>query len=211
MNLNDLIYLVPAALLAICGHEYAHGYVSWKMGDPTPMQDGRLSMNPLHHLDPLGTLCLIFFHFGWAKPVRINSWYYKDRKKGVLLTCLAGPAANFLMAIIGLFVMGIIYKFTGGFVNGVLLWLYKLMNYFVVLNVGLGIFNLIPVPPLDGSKALGILMFDDENYLQGRVHNNGYIVIAILALTGVLSTVLGAVQNIVISVLWGFVRAILRI
>ena len=85
------------------------------------------------------------------------------------------------------------------------------MNYFVVLNVGLGIFNLIPVPPLDGSKALGILMFDDENYLQGRVHNNGYIVIAILALTGVLSTVLGAVQNIVISVLWGFVRAILRI
>ena len=211
MNLNDLIYLVPAALLAICGHEYAHGYVSWKMGDPTPMQDGRLSMNPLHHLDPLGTLCLIFFHFGWAKPVRINYWYYKDRKKGVLLTCLAGPAANFLMAIIGLFVMGIIYKFTGGFVNGVLLWLYKLMNYFVVLNVGLGIFNLIPVPPLDGSKALGILMFDDENYLQGRVHNNGYIVIAILALTGVLSTVLGAVQNIVISVLWGFVRAILRI
>ena len=80
MNYNDLIYVVPAALLAITGHEFAHVYVSWKMGDPTPKEDGRLSLNPFHHLDLMGTLCLILFHFGWAKPVRINSWYYKERK-----------------------------------------------------------------------------------------------------------------------------------
>ena len=91
MNYYDLVYIVPSALIAITAHEFAHGYVSWKMGDPTPKQDGRLSFNPLHHLDIMGTLCLIFFRFGWAKPVRINAAYYRDRKKGVVCTALAGP------------------------------------------------------------------------------------------------------------------------
>ena len=86
MNYYDLVYIVPSALIAITAHEFAHGYVSWKMGDPTPKQDGRLSFNPLHHLDIMGTLCLIFFRFGWAKPVRINAAYYRDRKKGVVCT-----------------------------------------------------------------------------------------------------------------------------
>lgn len=211
MNFNELIYLAPAALLAICGHEYAHGYVSWKLGDPTPERDGRLTMNPLEHLDLMGTLALIFFHIGWAKPVRINSWYYKDRKKGVLMVSLAGVAANFLMAFIGLIVMGLIYKFTGGYVSGILLTLYNFLNYFVVLNIGLSVFNLIPIPPLDGAKAFGILFKNDENYLDSRVNFQGYIVIAILAFTGVLGPIINFVQNIFINVLWGIVKAILLI
>ena len=211
MNLNELIYLAPAALLAICGHEYAHGYVSWKLGDPTPERDGRLTLNPLEHLDPLGTLALIFFHFGWAKPVRINSWFYKDRKKGVLMVSLAGVAANFIMAFISLIAMGLIYKFTGGYVSGILLTLYNFFNYFVVLNVGLGVFNLIPIPPLDGAKAYGILFKNDENYLDTRVNYQGYIVIAILMFTGVIGPILNFFQTTIINFLWGFVKALLLI
>ena len=211
MNFGELIYVVPAALLAICGHEYAHGYVSWKLGDPTPEMDGRLTLNPLDHLDLFGTLALIFFHFGWAKPVRINSWYYKERKKGVLLVSLAGVAANFLMAIVGMIVLGLIYKFTEGYVSGILLTLYHFFNYFIVLNIGLAVFNLIPIPPLDGAKAFGIIYKNDENYLESRVNFQGYIVIAVLMMTGVIGPVLRFFQNTIINVLWGFVKALLLI
>ncbi len=209
MNFTELIYVVPAALLAICGHEYAHGYVSWKLGDPTPEIDGRLTLNPLDHLDPMGTLALIFFHFGWAKPVRINSWYYKDRKKGVLMVSLAGVTANFLMALIGLIFMGLIYKFTGGYVSGILLTFYNFFNYFVVLNVGLAVFNLIPIPPLDGAKTFGILFKNDETYLDSRVNMQGYVVIAVLMMTGIIGPILRFFQTTIINVLWGFVKALL--
>jgi len=209
LNYSDLIYIVPAALLAITGHEFAHGYVSFKMGDPTPKQDGRLSLNPLHHLDPMGTLCLIVFRFGWAKPVRINSWYYKNRKKGVVCTALAGPAANFVMAFMAVIAMGIIYKTTGGYAGNVLVYLYNFFNYLALLNIGLGVFNLIPVPPLDGSKALGILMYNDENYLEQHASRYGYIVLLILAVTGILSIPIGVAQSVVYRGMYGLVRMIM--
>ena len=211
MNYNDLIYVVPAALLAITGHEFAHGYVSWKMGDPTPKEDGRLSLYPFHHLDLMGTLCLILFHFGWAKPVRINSWYYKERKKGILCTALAGPAANFIMAFIGLFGMGLIYKFDSGHAGNLIVYVFNFLNYFVVLNIGLGVFNLIPIPPLDGSKAYGVLVHNDESYMEKHIHRNGYFVLAILAVTGLLSIPMSLAQRVVIDFLYGIVRLILRI
>lgn len=210
MNYRDLIYLVPAALLAIAGHEFAHGYVSWKLGDPTPKEDGRLSLNPFRHLDPIGTLCLIILHFGWAKPVRINSWYYKDKKKGVVFTALAGPAANFIMAFAGIWGMGIIYKATGGYAGNVLVYLYNLLNYFALLNIGLGVFNLIPVPPLDGSKVLSILLHNDENYIEQHVSRYGYIVLIILAVTGILTIPISLAQSGVYRGMYALVRMILR-
>ena len=158
----------------------------------------------------MGTLCLILFRFGWAKPVRINSWYYKDRKKGVFCTALAGPAANFIMAFVGLFGMGLIYKFTEGYAGNVLVYLFNLLNYFAVLNIGLGVFNLIPVPPLDGSKVYGILIHDDENYMEKHVNRYGYIVLAILAVTGILSIPMRLAQNAVINFMYGLVRFVLR-
>ena len=210
MDIEGLFYIVPAALLAISGHEFAHGYVSYKMGDPTPKTDGRLSLNPFRHLDLMGTLCLILFRFGWAKPVRINSWYYKDKKKGVFFTAMAGVAANFVMAVAALILMGIIYKVTGGRAGAFVVYLFNLLDCFALMNIGLAVFNLIPIPPLDGSKALGILLFNDENYIERRVHRYGYVVIFILAITGILFIPIQAAQMAVYRFLYAVVRIVLR-
>ena len=95
-NLQVLLFVAPVTLLAIICHECAHGFVSYKLGDPTAKNAGRLTLNPFKHLDTIGTLCMLFFHVGWAKPVPINPMYYRDRKKGIIYVSLAGPVANFL-------------------------------------------------------------------------------------------------------------------
>ena len=110
--IQDLIYTVPAVLIAICFHEFAHGLVSYKLGDPTPKYEGRLSLNPLNHLDPVGTLALILFHFGWAKPVMVNPQYYRNKKIGMVEVALAGPLMNFFIAFIFLFLYAIFYKYS---------------------------------------------------------------------------------------------------
>lgn len=160
-QLLDYLYIVPAALIAIILHELAHGLVSFWLGDPTPKETGRLTLNPLKHLDPIGALCLIFFHFGWAKPVIINPSYYKNKKVGMTLVALAGPIMNFIIMIISFVIIGITYAIQYhnalGY-NIVFEIIYNFFSYLAILNIGLGVFNLIPVPPLDGSKAIGIVL-----------------------------------------------------
>ena len=97
-DLIEILLAIPAALIALCVHEYAHGYVAYRLGDPTARSLGRLSLNPLRHLDPIGTLFMLIFHFGWAKPVPINPRYFKDPRKGMALTAAAGPISNILLA-----------------------------------------------------------------------------------------------------------------
>ncbi|MCI6716692.1 MAG: site-2 protease family protein [Bacilli bacterium] len=160
-QLLDYLYIVPAALIAIILHELAHGLVSFWLGDPTPKETGRLTLNPLKHLDPIGALCLIFFHFGWAKPVIINPSYYKNKKVGMTLVALAGPIMNFIIMIISFVIIGITYAIQYHNkleYNLVFEFIYKFFSYLAILNIGLGVFNLIPVPPLDGSKAIGIVL-----------------------------------------------------
>ena len=160
-NLTDYIYIVVAALFAIILHEIAHGLVSTWLGDPTPKRQGRLSLNPLKHLDPIGALCLVFFHFGWAKPVVINPSYYKNKKIGMTLVALAGPIMNFIITIISFIIIGITfaiqYNNNLGY-NVVFEIIYNFFSYLAILNIGLGVFNLIPIPPLDGSKAIGVIL-----------------------------------------------------
>ena len=160
-QLLDYLYIVPAALIAIILHELAHGLVSFWLGDPTPKETGRLTLNPLKHLDPIGALCLIFFHFGWAKPVIINPSYYKNKKVGMTLVALAGPIMNFIIMIISFVIIGITYAIqyhNGLGYNIVFEIIYNFFSYLALLNIGLCVFNLIPVPPLDGSKAIGIVL-----------------------------------------------------
>lgn len=177
-NLTDYIYIVVAALFAIILHEIAHGLVSTWLGDPTPKRQGRLSLNPLKHLDPIGTLCLIFFHVGWAKPVVVNPDYYKNKKRGMALVALAGPLMNFLLAIFSIIIMAIFVKVNA--YSNVLIIIYNFLLYFSVINLGLGLFNLIPIPPLDGSRILGAFLKDDAYEQYMKYERYGFIIIAIL-------------------------------
>ena len=177
-NLTDYIYIVVAALFAIILHEIAHGLVSTWLGDPTPKRQGRLSLNPLKHLDPIGTLCLIFFHVGWAKPVVVNPDYYKNKQRGMALVALAGPLMNFLLAIFSIIIMAIFVKVNA--YSNVLIIIYNFLLYFSVINLGLGLFNLIPIPPLDGSRILGAFLKDDTYEQYMKYERYGFIIIAIL-------------------------------
>jgi Zn-dependent protease len=169
--LLNLLYTLPAVFIALTVHECAHGFIAYKLGDPTAKMTGRLSINPIDHIDPLGFICLLFFGFGWAKPVMVNYSNLKKPLRDAALVSVAGPISNFLCA----FVFTLFY-----YLCVCLLpmagWSYGLVTvllYVVIINVGLGLFNLLPCPPLDGSKILyaflphkGRLFFDrNQHYL----------------------------------------------
>ena len=168
MNFVPLLLSVPPILLALSFHEYAHGWMAYRLGDPTAKYAGRLTMNPLAHLDPLGTMMIIIVHFGWAKPVPVNPMNLRDPKKDMLWIALAGPVSNVIMAA-GL---GIILRIMSGMglrVDGSFLGYFQYMLYFaVMINLVLAIFNMIPIPPLDGSRILfGMLPTEyEESYLR---------------------------------------------
>ena len=181
----DYLYIIPAALIAIVCHELSHGLVSYLLGDPTPKEQGRLTLNPKQHLDLFGTLCLIFFGFGWAKPVRVDPRYYKNPKWGMALVALGGPLANFLLALFS----GLIVVLIGYYApyNTFFEILYYFFYYLTIINVGLGVFNLIPLPPLDGSKIIGAILPDNAYMQYMKYQRYGMIfIIGLLILLDVL-------------------------
>ncbi len=156
----DWIVKAVVILFAITIHEYAHGRVSLSLGDPTALYAGRLTLNPLKHIDPIGMCCLFIFNFGWARPVPINPMYFKRIRRDMVLISLSGPFSNLLSALIG----GILIRSIS---SGPQI-LVKFLLYFVIINVGLGLFNLIPIPPLDGSHVVESLIPERwrDNYLK---------------------------------------------
>ena len=199
-SISDIIYLAIGVILSMSIHEVAHGLVSYWMGDPTAKLEGRLSLNPFKHIDWAGLVCLLFFGFGWAKPVPIDSRYYKDAKTGIIWTSFAGPVANFLLSFICVFLFYALYKFApqfiftaaGNFISSVL-------SYTGLISTGFGIFNLIPIPPLDGSKVVFSFLPDDKYYkfIEGAPWMN-FLFIALI-LTGVLNSPLGMLRAQMIS------------
>ena len=205
-SLQDLAFTIPAVLIAIVLHEWAHGFISYKLGDPNPKYDGRLSLNPLKHLDPMGTLCLLLFRFGWAKPVQVNPNYYKDKKMGMVLTALAGPVMNFIIAFITLFIMMAILKFKPDFFyNSILSYLFVVLDYTAIMSIGLGVFNLLPIPPLDGSKVL--LSFLPEKMYFGymKYERYGMLILLVLLGFGLFSTVLSPIS---VKIYYGLLNVI---
>jgi len=157
MDLRTFLFLLPIVLASLTLHELAHAYVAWRLGDPTAKREGRLTLNPLVHIDPLGTLMFIVtalaanLPFGWARPVPVNPSYFKRPKEGMAIVAIAGPLMNFLVALVCFAVIRHVDVSEQTF---------EVLRQAWIVNVVLGLFNLIPVPPLDGSRVLGVLMSD---------------------------------------------------
>ncbi|MDA3733466.1 site-2 protease family protein [Niameybacter massiliensis] len=212
----EVVQTLIAVLVAITFHEFAHGYVSYKLGDPTPKQTGRLSLNPFRHLDFLGTICLMVVHFGWAKPVQVNPNYYKNPKKGMVLVALGGPVMNFFIALFSVFFMGVILKVTGGqvtvgYMGDIIIFVYGLLQMLAIINLSLGIFNLIPIPPLDGSKILGAILPQDKYFKYMRYERFGYLALLLILSFDVLRTPLNMIMSGMYEGVWFIVSFILGV
>lgn len=204
----DYLYIIPAALIAIMCHELTHGLFSYMQGDPTPKEQGRLSLNPAKHLDLFGTLCLIFLGFGWAKPVQVDPRYYKNPKWGMALVALGGPLANFVIA----FLSGLILTLIEFYVpySDFSMILYNFFLYLIIINVGLGLFNLIPIPPLDGSKIIGAILPENSYHQYMKYQKYGmFFIIGLLILLNVLErmgypSILNEVLNVIVNFILNF-------
>ena len=153
-----VLYVIIASVLAIMLHELCHGLAAKLMGDRTASRMGRLSLNPLRHIDLMGLLMMVFFRVGWAKPVPVDMDRFKRPKLGMAITALAGPLCNMVLAFTALLLRGIVLVLVYRFGVQNLMWLLDFLAVFAQLNIGLGVFNLIPIPPLDGSKILFSLL-----------------------------------------------------
>lgn len=192
--LGELIYGLPGLLTAIVLHELAHALTAVLLGDPTPRNQGRLTLNPLKHIDPVGMLMLFVFKFGWAKPVQVEPRYFKDPRRGMMLVSLAGPLTNFLTAYVAIALMKILEPRPDDFFNPIL-------SIMIIYNVSLGVFNLIPVPPLDGSKVLAALLpYRQGNWLYA-METYGWIILILLLSTGILGRILRPMVNFMLMVL----------
>jgi Zn-dependent protease len=206
MDLRTFLLLVPCFVVSLTLHELAHAWTAWKLGDPTAKDEGRLTLNPIKHLDPLGSAMFALTAlaagtpFGWAKPVPVQPGYFKRPKEGMALVAAAGPATNFLLALAAIAVL--VHTDVGGEAAEVTYYAY-------IVNVFLGLFNLIPIPPLDGSRIIGVVMSDDVYRQWARLDAYGMIVVLGLflvfrdetsellgeaydAVTGVMEAIVGA-------------------
>lgn len=184
-------------LFALTVHEYSHGLVSALQGDDTPERYGRLTMNPLAHIDIMGFICLLVFRFGWAKPVPISSRNYKNPRLGIILTSLAGPLSNLLVAFISIIVW---YALPGSLFRRSLA-LNMFMVYMVYVNVMLAVFNLIPIPPLDGSKVFAELFGGKVAQIIYSIESKGTIILFLLLMLSPVQDMLTVAVNFVIMFL----------
>ncbi len=181
--LSILLGVIPS-LLCITLHELAHGLVAFRLGDDTAKRAGRLTLNPLKHLDPMGLVMMLVFHFGWAKPVPVNMMKFQNPKRGMAVTALAGPACNFLITVVFLFLYGLLLTpLSGKGAGNTVLELLELTAY---ISLGFCIFNLIPVPPLDGSKILFSALSDSSYWKLMQYERYGSVVLIVLVWTGLL-------------------------
>lgn len=188
-------------LFSLSFHEFAHGYVAYKLGDPTADRMGRLTLNPLVHLDPLGTICMLLCGFGWAKPVPVSTRFFRKPKRDMALTAFAGPVSNILLAFICLLIYKLLYLafgnviFPSKFVYYIVLYTIELFWHGHVLNLYLAVFNLIPIPPLDGSRLLFIFLPDKYYFGLMKYEQIIKIVFFVLLCTNKLSVPLSNICN----------------
>lgn len=201
----DFLFLFVSLLVAVSVHEFSHAWVADRLGDPTPRVQGRLTLNPLAHLDIAGTLMLLLFHFGWGKPVVVNSQYFRVPLRDNALVSLAGPVSNFVVAFVLSVVMLLVQ-------DGVPEVVFSLLGFMLDLNIILGVFNLLPFPPFDGSKILGLFMPVKWGRAYERYLERGtvYVILFVLFDFIVLKNAFGySIIQVVVSVLAAFVKGVL--
>lgn len=200
-KLLSLVLTIPGVLIAITFHEYAHAKAADKLGDDTPRIQGRLNLNPLSHVDPIGLAMLIFAGFGWGKPVEIDPRNFNrnmDLRKAEAIVSAAGPLMNFVLAFIFMIIYFLMLNL--GFVtNELTLYISLIVNYIVMINLGLGVFNLIPLPPLDGSKILMYFLPYNARQWFENYQMYFYIGFLIIFITGIASNIISPIISAVYS------------
>ena len=194
-SLTGLIAGLPGLVIALVIHEYAHAKAADVMGDFTPRMTGRLTLNPMAHIDPIGLIMLLVVRFGWAKPVMINARNFRNWRQGELLVAVAGPVANLLVAFISLLAMAVLFKL-GMFSEGVRL----VLSMMVLFNINFAIFNMLPLPPLDGSKVLMVLLPGRLAYKLVSLERYSFIILIFLMMTPFLTMILIPLQRLVLSI-----------
>ena len=235
---HPIYYILSAlaALIALTVHEYSHAYAAYKLGDDTAKNFGRLTLNPIKHIDPYGAICMILFHIGWAKPVPINTRNFKDPRKGMAISSAAGPASNLVLGFFSAFVYLLVFSLvkdirfeSENFTFNLLVNLLNFLLVFHQINIGLGLFNLLPIPPFDGSRLayvflpekiyFGIMKYERQiyigvlvwlvlgDYLAMAVRSVPFIasnvilnwLVGIFSLSGMLGTVIGWVSDLMLN------------
>lgn len=207
---RDLIYWVPALVIAMSFHEYAHGKVADRLGDPTPRYAGRLTINPLKHVDPIGLLMLVIVRFGWAKPVPVNPLYFRgDRRQGMIEVSLAGPATNFVLAVLAGIAMAFAAYWSQKWPGAV--HILRFLDYLLIYNVFFGVFNLMPIPPLDGSKILFNLLPQRYYYIYLTLEQYGPFILILVLVTGLHHLFLTPIASGLIKSIMALANEILKI
>lgn len=200
MGVDVMILRAAAVLMALAVHEYAHAVVAVRLGDPGPKYAGRLTLNPFPHLDPVGTIMLFLFSFGWAKPVMVDPRRFENPRRDMMWVALAGPVSNVLLAFlasrIAPFVLTIVPT---GAVRATVMFL----QLFIQLNIWLAVFNMLPLPPLDGSKVLAGLLPARHAYRYMQLERYGVIILLLLVFTGMIGTLLFPVYSFVFRLVVG--------
>jgi len=212
-SIINLILSIPAVLLAITVHEFGHAFAAYKLGDDTPVRQGRLSLNPMDHVDPLGIAMLLFAHIGWGKPVQVDPRNYNrdiSVEKADAIVSFAGPLMNFITAIIFALIYCAIFKFAG-----LAFWTSNIGNIIitiiggvVTLNIGLGVFNMIPLPPLDGSKIFLPVLPRNAKYWFIQHEQMFYFVFLIIWITGIAGSLISPIISQITEWILGFAMTI---
>lgn len=202
--LTDILLSIIPALICITLHELAHGVVANWLGDSTAKDAGRLTLNPIKHLDPMGLVMMVVFRFGWAKPVPVNMYRFKNPRRGMAVTAVAGPLMNVLIAVVFLFLYGLLFRTLDG--EGFVLEMIYLTAY---ISLSFAIFNILPISPLDGSKVLGAVLPDRQYDTLMRYERYGMLILLALVATGVLGRPLSTVTQTAFDKLfifaeWGY-------